>query len=188
MIHIKPRREVEIKIENKREIRPCVVKMQGLFIEKNNESYLQILYLSHFPDLASIYHGPIGPSLGYGAMLLTAPSLNASTETNNSSETVVTANPVIFLVLAVFTLITVYLSSLRVCKLVGDISPVEVLRLAENDQSKRKNKRSSSVTWYAMAKQNMLRNRKKGFIVMLSIALSMVVVNCVVMLVNGYDF
>lgn len=131
---------------------------------------------------------PIGLLLGYGATLLMAPSLNASMEMNNSSETVVSANPVIFLVAAVFTLITVYLSSLRACKLVGDLSPVEALRLAESDQSKRKNKKSTSVTWYAMAIQNMLRNWKKGFIVMLSIALSMVVVNCVVMLVNGYDF
>lgn len=131
---------------------------------------------------------PIGLLLGYGATLLMAPSLNVSMELNNSSETVMSANPVIFLVAAVFTLITVYLSSLRACKLVGDISPVEALRLAESDQSKRKNKKSSSVTWYAMAIQNMLRNWKKGFIVMLSIALSMVVVNCVVMLVNGYDF
>ena len=39
-----------------------------------------------------------------------------------------------------------------------------------------------------MAVQNVLRNWKKGLIVMLSIALSMVVVNCIVMLVQGYDF
>ena len=39
-----------------------------------------------------------------------------------------------------------------------------------------------------MAVQNVFRNWKKGLIVMLSIALSMVVVNCIVMLVQGYDF
>ena len=44
-----------------------------------------------------------------------------------------------------------------------------------------------SVTWWGMAVQNVLRNWKKGLIVMLSIALSMVVVNCIVMLVQGYD-
>lgn len=135
---------------------------------------------------------PLGLLLGYGATLLMAPSLNASMEASavngSSQEAVVSANPLIFLVAAAFTLITVYLSSLRACKLVQNISPIEALRLAESNQSKRKMKKSTSVAWYAMAVENMLRNWKKGLIVMLSIALSMVVVNCVVMLVNGYDF
>lgn len=39
-----------------------------------------------------------------------------------------------------------------------------------------------------MAIQNILRNWKRGLIVMLSIALSMVVVDAIVMLVQGYDF
>ncbi|MEF9917437.1 MAG: ABC transporter permease [Lachnospiraceae bacterium] len=140
----------------------------------------------------SIVGIPFGLLFGYGATLLMAPSLNTNMEMNalkgSGQETVVSVNPLIFVVAAVFTLITVYLSSLRACKLVENISPIEALRLAESNQSKRKMKKSTSVAWYAMAIQNMLRNWKKGLIVMLSIALSMVVVNCVVMLVNGYDF
>ena len=65
---------------------------------------------------------------------------------------------------------------------------MEALRLAEGEQSHRKIKKNTSVTWWGMAVQNVLRNWKKGLIVMLSIALSMVVVNCIVMLVQGYDF
>lgn len=52
----------------------------------------------------------------------------------------------------------------------------------------KKIKKNTSVTWWGMAVQNVFRNWKKGLIVMLSIALSMVVVNCIVMLVQGYDF
>lgn len=135
---------------------------------------------------------PIGLLAGYLAGVCMAPSLAADTEISAQagqvSETVVSANPVIFLVAAVLTLLTVYLSSLQACKMVERVSPVEALRLADGEQTQRKMKKNTSVTWWGMAVQNMLRNRKKGFVVMLSIALSLVVVNCIVMLVQGYDF
>lgn len=135
---------------------------------------------------------PMGLILGYGASVLMAPSLNAvseiSAQESSGAETVISANPLLFLGAAAFTLFTVYLSSLKACKMVERISPVEALRLAESDQSKRKTKKNFSVSWCGMAVQNMLREWKRGLIVMLSIALSLVVVNCIVMLVEGYDF
>ena len=111
-----------------------------------------------------------------------------SAQTGKTAQTVVSANPLIFLAAILLTLLTVYLSSLQACKMVERVSPVEALRLAEGEQSQRKIKKNTSVTWWGMAVQNVLRNWKKGLIVMLSIALSMVVVNCIVMLVQGYDF
>lgn len=135
---------------------------------------------------------PLGLILGYGATLLLAPSLNAGAvidaQESTLTETVVSANPLIFLMAIVFTLLTVYLSSLKACRIVERISPIEALRLAESDRSRRRIKKNTSVTWLGMAIQNMKRNWKGGLIVMLSIALSMVVVNSIVMLVNGYDF
>lgn len=135
---------------------------------------------------------PIGLLCGYLAGLCMAPSLTAdaeiSAQAGQTAQTVVSANPLIFLAAALLTLLTVYLSSLQACKMVERISPVEALRLAEGEQSQRKIKKNTSVTWWGMALQNVFRNWKKGLIVMLSIALSMVVVNCIVMLVQGYDF
>ena len=120
-----------------------------------------------------------------------APSLTAdaeiSAQAGKAAQTVVSANPLIFLMAALLTLLTVYLSSLQACKMVERVSPVEALRLAEGEQSQRKIKKNTSVTWWGMAVQNVFRNWKKGLIVMLSIALSMVVVNCIVMLAQGYD-
>lgn len=76
--------------------------------------------------------------------------------------------------------------------MVDRVSLVEALRLAENDTMHsgriRNSKKEKSVMWYALAARNIAGEWKKGIIVMLSIALSMVVVNCTVMLVNGYDF
>ena len=135
---------------------------------------------------------PIGLLCGYLAGLCMAPSLTAdsdiSAQAGQTSQTVVSANPLIFVVAALLTLLTVYLSSLQACKMVERVSPVEALRLAEGEQSQRKIKKNTSVTWWGMAVQNVFRNWKKGLIVMLSIALSMVVVNSIVMLVQGYDF
>ena len=139
---------------------------------------------------------PIGIAAGYLAAICMAPSLNAenavSAQDTVSSVVVVNANPVIFAAAAVFTLVTVYLSCFQSCRIVEKVSPVEALRLSE-DNTARKRKvgtknRSFSAGWCKMAFRNMLRDRKKGLIVMVSIALSMLVVNCIVMLVNGYDF
>lgn len=135
---------------------------------------------------------PAGLLLGFGASVLMAPSLTASAEISGSAaetaETVVSAHPLIFLSAGAFTLLTVYLSSIQACRMVERVSPVEALRLAEGEQTGRKVKRNTSVSWWGMAAENMLRNWKKGLIVMLSVALSMVVVDCIVMMVEGYDF
>lgn len=135
---------------------------------------------------------PIGLLLGYGAALLMAPSLSASAEISaeagNRTETVVSAHPLIFIGAGIFTLLTVYLSSIQACRIVEKVSPVEALRLSESAQTKRKIKKNASVTWWGMAVGNMLQNLEKGLIVMLSVGLSMVVVDCIVMMVNGYDF
>lgn len=135
---------------------------------------------------------PLGLLLGYGSARLMAPSLTATPEISGSAartaETVTSAHPLIFLAAGAFTLLTVYLSSIQACRMVERVSPVEALRLAEGGQTGRKVKRNTSVSWWGMAAGNMCRNWKKGLIVMLSVALSMVVVDCIVMMVNGYDF
>lgn len=135
---------------------------------------------------------PIGLICGYIASVCMAPSLTAdaeiSAQAGKVAQTVISANPLLFLAAAFLTLLTVYLSSLQACKMVKMVSPVEALHLAEGESSQRKRKKNTSVTWWGMALQNVGRNWKKGLIVMLSIALSMVVVNGIVMLVQGYDF
>ena len=74
-----------------------------------------------------------------------APSLTAdaeiSAQAGQTAQTVVSANPLIFLAAALLTLLTVYLSSLQACKMVERVSPVEALRLAEGEQSHRKIKK-----------------------------------------------
>lgn len=159
--------------------------------------HMQAIYLSAIGI-------PIGIAAGYAASVLMAPSLNATIDSQQTSAAVVVvnANLLIFFVAAVFMLLTVYLSCMQSCRMVEKVSPVEALRLSENDNND-SNKNGIichmfskmclknthfSTNWFGMAVKNMFREWKKGFIVMLSIALSMVVVNCIFMLVSGYDF
>lgn len=63
---------------------------------------------------------PIGLIFGYLAGLCMAPSLTAdaqiSAQAGKTAQTVVSANPLIFLAAILLTLLTVYLSSLQACK------------------------------------------------------------------------
>jgi len=77
---------------------------------------------------------------------------------------------------------------MRACSIVAKVSPVEALRLSQNEQSVRKVKKNTSVSWWGMALANTRRTWKKGCIVMLSVALSLVTLNAIVMLATGYDF
>lgn len=145
--------------------------------------HMQAIYLSAIGI-------PIGIAAGYGVSVLMAPSLNAAIDAqqNSASVVVVNANVLIFFIAAVFTLLTVYLSCMQSCRMVEKVSPVEALHLSENDNADNNKGIICHTNWFGMAVRNMLRDWKKGLIVMLSIALSMVVVNCIFMLVNGYDF
>ncbi len=134
---------------------------------------------------------PAGLLLGFLAGILMAPVLAQSEITTGAGQgnRVVTGESFpVFLLAGLFTLFTVYLSSLPACRMVSRISPVEALRLAQSDGTGRKLKKNVSATWFGMALQNMARNWKKGIIVMLSVSFSLVVVNCIAILVQGYDF
>ncbi|MDO5147354.1 MAG: ABC transporter permease, partial [Eubacteriales bacterium] len=135
---------------------------------------------------------PLGLILGYLAGVVMAPSLTAdaqiSAQADAATQTVVSAPPAVFLLSALLTLFTVYLSSFQACHMVEKVSPVEALRMQEGEPVRKKRKKNGPVTWWGMAVGNLRRNWKKGVVVMLSIALSLVVVDGIVMLVKGYDF
>lgn len=144
---------------------------------------LQAFYLS-------IIGIPVGLFVGYITGVCMAPALNADIAVSSQkvSEVVVNADPIVFALAAFLTLITVHISCLRACSMVKKVSPIEALKMSNDIQIKRRITRGISVSWYGMGIQNMWRNRKKGIVVMISIALSLVVVNCIVILVQGYDF
>ncbi len=144
---------------------------------------------------------PAGLLAGYGCGILLSPALTADIDSiGHLQETVVSANPLIFVAAAVFALVTVYLSCIQSCRLVRQVSPVEALRIADGGQmhgrtGQTMKKRAGSInksvidaSWWGMALGNFGRNWKRGIIVMFSIALSLVTLNGIIMMVRGYRF
>lgn len=146
---------------------------------------------------------PCGLIAGYLSGVWISPLLVADgelhAELSGQAETVISCHPAIFIAAALLTLGTVYLSVMRSCRLVEQVTPVEALRMAEDTASaadsfipvgktRRKHRKAKLYyNWFTMAFWNFRRNIAKGFIVMLSVALSLVVMDCIVILVQGYD-
>lgn len=131
---------------------------------------------------------PVGLICGYLGGLALSPTLTAALDAERQQTVVNSANPMIFVVSACFALLTVYLSSIQACRIVAKVSPVEALRLSESCRSRQKSRTNQIVSWWAMALQNLWQNRSKGLIVMISVALSLFILNCIAIMTRGYDF
>lgn len=101
---------------------------------------------------------------------------------------VVSANPVIFVGSAAFALFTVWVSCIRPCRLVSRISPVDAVRYTEQSGMKKKTRRKSrAVHPLSMAYANIRRTPKKTAVVILSLSLSLILLNGTVTIVRGFD-
>ncbi|MNW25860.1 outer membrane-specific lipoprotein transporter subunit LolC [compost metagenome] len=104
-------------------------------------------------------------------------------------QAVVSLNPVIFIGSAVFALITVFISTSRPGKLAGRVSPVEAVRYSGvTDEIKRASKKSEGGgKLHNMARANLGRAKKRTLLVVLSLSLSLVMLNTVFTLSKGID-
>lgn len=140
--------------------------------------YRQALYLS----LIGI---PIGLVLGFLCGNVLAPVIMS---TMNYTKTFVTANPLIFVGAALFSLFTVFISCIKPGKMAGRVSPIEAVRYTEGDGMRiGSKKRNRTFSIYRMALSNLNRNRKKTVLVVLSLSLSVVLLHVVVTFVKGFD-
>lgn len=101
---------------------------------------------------------------------------------------VVSANPMIFVVSAVFALLTVFLSCSRPGRMAAKISPVEAVRYTEGNGSRKTVKQGTKgISLLGMAKANLGRNRGKTIVTMISLALAVVLLNTMTVFVTGFD-
>ena len=101
---------------------------------------------------------------------------------------VISMHPVIFVVSAIFTLLTVLISCRKPCAMAGSVSPIEAIRYTESNGGKKKKEgHSKKVRLGKMAYENVFRNKKKAFVVIASLSLSMILLNGVYTLVHGFD-
>lgn len=128
---------------------------------------------------------PIGLVLGWliGRMLVPVVIAQLDGVVN-----VVSVSPAIFIISALFALVTVFISVLRPGRLAGRVSPIEALRYTESAPiSKRKARNKKGVSLFSMALANLGRNRAKTVVTILSLALAVVLFTVTVTFTNGFD-
>ena len=135
--------------------------------------------------ILSVIGIPLGLILGY---LLGIALLGYVMQILTISHTAISANPIIFIGSALFSLVTVFISCNKPAKIASKISPVEAVRYTGVVIGKKKIKKSSDgAKLHKMAFSNIFRNRKKAFVVIISLSISMILLNCVYTMVAGFD-
>ena len=138
---------------------------------------LQAFYLS-------VIGIPIGCALGYAVGAVLTPKILS---TSLVSTVKLSSSPLIFLGAALFALLTVWLSSARPGKKAASITPVEAVRYTENWVGNKKKRTTKGAKINQMAFANLGRNRVKTALVIVSLSLAVVLLNCVFMFKNGFD-
>lgn len=95
---------------------------------------------------------------------------------------------ILCLISALFTYETVMISCRKPCRIAGNVSPIEALRYNDTIMdAKKSDKKTGRISPFSVAKNNMSRSRKKTAVVVLSLTLSMVLVNTLFTYLNGID-
>ena len=129
---------------------------------------------------------PVGLLLGYGVGASLTPVVMARTTFGVGVSTVSTS-PLIFFASALFALITVLLSCSRPGKIASKVSPVEATKYTEIVKSKKKHRTTRGAKVHQMAYANLGRNIRKTVLVVISLSLSVVLLNILVTFTGGFD-
>lgn len=130
---------------------------------------------------------PVGLVLGWLLANILMPLIMKSS--NYKEQIFIWPNVYVWAASAVFAFFTVWISCRRPGKIAGSISPVEALRYQEQDNGKKKQKkgRASGHRILQMAYSNLGRSRGKTVLVVLSLSLSIVLINSVLNGVGCFD-
>ena len=135
--------------------------------------------------MLSVMGIPLGLLSGWFVGKMVLPYMNQAL---NGVKGEVSLNPWIFAGSAAFSLLVVWLSCIRPCRLASKVSPIEAVRYVENGQYKKKEKKSGKVTAWSLAAANMGRNKRKAAVVIASLSLCLILLNGTYCLVKGFSF
>lgn len=140
---------------------------------------------------------PIGLIIGYGVGNILTPVV---LEELNDIVIMVSVNPLIFIFAAMFSLITVFISSLRPAKLASRTTPIEALRFTERKMfsgtksrkiggtaAKTKTGKSKRFFLLHMAVSNVLRSKAKTIVTMISLMLAVVLLSITFSLADSFN-
>lgn len=150
--------------------------------------------------MLSLFGIPIGLVLGALAGKLLLPLIAEQYTLSSTSDTKVVLNVWVFLGAALFSFATVYISCIKPCRMASGVTPIEALRFTEGAEPEEKKKfrkhirarhasehKNRRVTPGYMAFRSILRNKKKVLVVVASLSLALVLLNCIYSLVRGFD-
>jgi putative ABC transport system permease protein len=129
---------------------------------------------------------PIGLIAGFILGVILLPIIFKVTTAEKTS---LSFNPLIFIGAAFFSYITVVISSRKPGKIAANVSPIEAVRytgeVSNNNKAIKNSNRGGKI--YRMALSNLTRNKKKTIIVIISMSLSLILLNSVFTVSNGFD-
>lgn len=103
-------------------------------------------------------------------------------------EVTVSIHPLIFVGSAVFTLVTVWISTGKPVRIAAKVSPVEAVRYTDSVKEKKKGKKSTDGGKLPkMAFSNLGRNKKRTVLVVFSLSLAIVLLNSVFTITHSFD-
>lgn len=130
---------------------------------------------------------PIGLVLGYILGVVFVPMVGNMTNLNRTSFECF--SPIIFICATIFSYITVRISCKKPSKIASTVSPIEAVRYSEKDnkiKKKSKNGRNGSKI-SKMAISNIFRNKKKSYLVLISMSLSCMIFLGVATIISSSD-
>lgn len=130
---------------------------------------------------------PGGLALGWLVGRSLSPAVLSTLNTYHAAKA--SANPLIFIGAAAFSLVTVLISCAKPGRAAGRVSPVEAVRWTEGGTAKpvKKLRRSHTVTPWSMALANLSRSKKRTLLVVLSLSLAVVLLELTCTFANGFD-
>ncbi|TCO77912.1 ABC transporter permease [Marinisporobacter balticus] len=135
--------------------------------------------------LLSIIGIPLGLVIGY---LLGNVLLPIIMHTSTIETTYISSSPIIFIGATIFSVITVFISCRKPGKMASKVSSVEATRYVDVTTIHKKKKQSlKGGKIHNMAFCNLLRSKKKTIVVVISMSLSIILLNSVFTLTKGFD-
>ena len=98
------------------------------------------------------------------------------------------ASPMLFVIAALFTILTVFISTRKPAKKASKVSPMEAIRYTEQDDYKKKTvTRTSGAKLSHMAFSNLGRNRRRCVFIVVSMLLCIVLFNSIIIVTQSMD-
>lgn len=135
--------------------------------------------------MLSIIGIPIGLAAGYGIGNILLPTIMS---TSSFKVSYISFSPIIFIGATIFSIVTIFISCKKPGKIAAKVSPVEATKyidVANGGKTRKSSSNGGKV--HNMALFNILRNKGKTAVVIISISLSLILLNSVFTLTNGFD-